>query len=204
MHKDIRRTFGRASRFAVAVAAVATMAGCTTAQKTGESASYLILDALAASGANPTDFGGVLSSDVRTKGGILADNAQATFTLGLKDPGGVGTPTVPSPANFITITRYRVKFVRSDGRNVEGVDVPYAFDGAVTATVGGTQITAGLNLVRVQAKLEAPLLALAGQGGAIVISTIAEVTFYGHDQAGREVSVTGFIGVNFADWADPD
>jgi hypothetical protein len=31
--------------------------------------------------------------------------------------------------------------------------------------------------------------------------TIARVTFYGHDQTGREVSVTGNIEVDFSDWA---
>jgi hypothetical protein len=36
-----------------------------------------------------------------------------------------------------------------------------------------------------------------------VISTIADVTFYGKDETGTDVSVTGSISVNFADWADP-
>ena len=35
-----------------------------------------------------------------------------------------------------------------------------------------------------------------------VISTIAEVTFYGHDQNGRAVSVTGRLDVDFSDWGD--
>ena len=30
------------------------------------------------------------------------------------------------------------------------------------------------------------------------------MTFYGHDQTGREVAVTGTIGVNFANWGDPE
>ena len=64
-------------------------------------------------------------------------------------------------------------------------------------------MTAGFTLVRVQAKQEAPLKALVGNGGAIAISTIAEVTFYGTDQAGRPVSVTGQISVDFNDWGDP-
>ena len=59
-------------------------------------------------------------------------------------------------------------------------------------------------LVPVQRKLEAPLLALRNQGGAIAIMTIANVTFYGFDQAGNAVAVTGLISVNFADWADED
>jgi hypothetical protein len=42
-----------------------------------------------------------------------------------------------------------------------------------------------------------------GQGGAFAISTIADVTFYGTDQTGNDVSVTGSISVNFADWGDP-
>jgi hypothetical protein len=95
--------------------------------------------------------------------------------------------------------------VRADGRNTPGVDVPYPFDGAATVTVPPDG-TAELNftLVRIQAKLEAPLAALQGMGGAIAISTIANVTFYGRDQVGNEISATGSIGVTFADWADPD
>ena len=34
--------------------------------------------------------------------------------------------------------------------------------------------------------------------------TIASVTFYGYDQAGNAVAVTGLISVNFADWADEE
>jgi hypothetical protein len=83
------------------------------------------------------------------------------------------------------------------------VDVPYGFDGAMTVTVKDTEAVANFNLVRVQSKQEAPLQALTGGGGANAISTIAEITFYGKDQAGRDVSVTGRIGVNFADWGDP-
>jgi hypothetical protein len=70
----------------------------------------------------------------------------------------------------------------------------------VTNTVQGTS-TFSFTLVRIQAKQEAPLQALAGGGSSIAISTIARVTFYGHDQTGREVSVTGNIEVDFADWA---
>jgi len=73
----------------------------------------------------------------------------------------------------------------------------------MTVTVTDTSATGNFNLVRVQAKQEAPLQALSGGGGANAISTIAEITFYGTDQAGRAVSVTGRMGVNFADWGDP-
>jgi hypothetical protein len=41
---------------------------------------------------------------------------------------------------------------------------------------------------------------LAGNGGAIVISTLAKVDFYGKDVAGRAISVTGYLNVNFGDF----
>jgi hypothetical protein len=55
-------------------------------------------------------------------------------------------------------------------------------------------------LVRVQAKEEAPLRAL--RNGGAPITTVAEVTFYGHDQNGRDVTVSGRIEVSFANWGD--
>ena len=60
----------------------------------------------------------------------------------------------------------------------------------------------GFTLVRHQAKVEAPLGALASN--FLIVSTIAEVTFYGHDQTGRAVSVMGKISVHFANFADPE
>ena len=58
--------------------------------------------------------------------------------------------------------RYHVTFIRSDGRNNPGVDVPYAFDGGFTTTVGGDEPTARSRIVRNIAKQEAPLRALDG------------------------------------------
>jgi hypothetical protein len=83
------------------------------------------------------------------------------------------------------------------------VDVPYGFDGAATGTFDANGATLSFVIVRAQAKLEAPLKALRGGGGDIVISTIAEITFYGRDQNGNDTSVTGMMSVNFADWGDP-
>jgi hypothetical protein len=193
------RTILRAVAFGLCVLLCGS---CGTVVREGRGASYLIIDLLsAASGATPGTFGNVLQSDVITKGSIYEDNGQVTFRIALKD---IGTPSGPTTNNEITITSYRVTFTRADGRNTPGVDVPYAFDGGMTGTVRiGTQLSLNFVLVRAQAKLEAPLAALGGMGGAVIISTIAEVTFYGHDQAGNQVSVTGTISVNFADWADP-
>jgi hypothetical protein len=187
-------------------------ASCGTAVRQGRGSSYLIIDRLqAASGAKPDAFADVLQSDVvtnitATSGAVqptvFEDLGHVTVRMAMKDVTLVSTG--PTTNNEITITRYHVGFVRSDGRNGQGVDVPYAFDGAATATVNvdGTA-TMSFVIVRAQAKKEAPLAALVGGGGGIVISTLAQVTLYGHDQAGNEVSVTGSISVNFADWGDP-
>jgi hypothetical protein len=69
----------------------------------------------------------------------------------------------------------------------------------VTVPIEGTA-TAAFQLVRVTAKDEAPLRALARS--AEVIHTLADVTFYGKDVSGNDVSVTGTIGITFADFAN--
>ena len=191
-----------ASVFALAFAA----ASCGTLTRQGTSSSYLVITSLQGSPGLTNKFGNVLQSDVLNvdpqtrQQSIAPDMGQVTLALALKDPGSSNNPNTPTPNNYVTVTQYHVEYVRSDGRNVQGVDVPYAFDGAVTATVQNTA-SVGFTLVRIQAKQEAPLQALAGGGSSIAISTIARVTFYGHDQTGREVSVTGNIEVDFADWA---
>lgn len=197
----------RASFAAVAIAATVTLTGCTKQQREGQSAAYLIIDSLqAARGNEPDEESGVLDSDVVTIVGgsptVFGDLGKIRMRLALKDPGQPANPAVPTSTNYITVTRYHVKYVRTDGRNTQGVDVPYEFDGGATATVTESGADLEITLVRVQSKLEAPLRALGGLGGQVALTTIAEVTFYGKDQAGREVSVKGLITVNFADFAD--
>jgi hypothetical protein len=213
----MRREGMRTMAAVLVTAAALGAAGCGDVARTGKSPAYLIITALeGASGAEPNRFTSTVSSDVvtvvnRDVNGqqtpvptVFGDPGRATFRIELKDPGTVDAPTTPSTLNQVTLSRYRVRYIRSDGRNTQGVDVPYGFDGAATVTVpGGSNVTVGFDLVRVQAKEEPPLRNLAFNGGAQVISTIAEITFYGQDQAGNEVSVTGTMSVNFADFGDP-
>jgi len=190
---------------AVGLSALA-LSGCASElTRTGSSSAYVIIDSLlGASGAEPGTFGSPLLSDVRTGGGTFNDLARATMRVGLKNPGTAVNPTAPSPNQSITLNRYRVTYRRSDGRNTQGVDVPYAFDGAITVTVPANGIvTFGFEVVRNQAKWESPLSNLQGLGGAFLISTLAEIEFYGRDQVGNEVIATGTLQVNFADFADP-
>jgi hypothetical protein len=190
-------------RVAAALLAVSlvVLPGCTAKQLEGQSSSYLIIESiLAARGDTPDEDAGVLDSDVSTNGTIFADIANISLNLGMKDPGSNQNPSTPTSANFITVSRYHVKYIRSDGRNVQGVDVPFEFDGGSTVTVVGSGTELQITLVRVQAKLESPLKSLVNQGGQVAITTTAEITLYGKDQAGRDVSVKGTITVNFADF----
>jgi hypothetical protein len=203
-------------RAGVAALGLLTGASCTNSLVTeGRSGTFVVIEQfLAASGADPNTFTNTLQSDVVTNvevtvGGqtslrptIFEDPGRVIARLGFKDPGTPSNPTTPTSSNYITIDRYRVVYVRSDGRNTPGVDVPYSFDGAATFSILDIG-SATFTLVRAQAKLEPPLLALRNGGGAVAISTIAEATFYGHDQTGAEVQTLARIGVNFADWGDP-
>jgi hypothetical protein len=184
--------------------ALAAISACGQMNSTGRASSYLLIDLLqAASGAKPDTFSTTLQSDVLTKGSIYEDPGKVTLRIALKDPGTAASPNAPTTTNWVTVTRSHVSFRRSDGRNTQGVDVPYAFDGAATGTFDSAGGSLVFVLVRAQAKLESPLAELRGSGGDIIISTLADVTFYGQDQNGNQVAVTGTISVNFADWADP-
>jgi hypothetical protein len=196
-------------RFAAALllaASTLSSMSCGDVVRQGTGGSFLIVSTIeAAPGAEPTEFGNTLLSDVLTvvddSPTFFNDVGRVTFRLGLKDPGAATSPTTPSQNDAITLTRYQVRFIRADGRNTPGVDVPYGFDGAFTLTVSGGDASAGFTIVRNVSKMEAPLAALRFNG--VIISTIAEVTFYGADQTGHEVSATARISIDFGNFGDP-
>ena len=197
------------------VALLAATTSCGDVVRQGRSPVYLVIASLqAAQGNHNTQFFGSLTSDVITLvtspapctttspcPTVFGDVGQATLRLSPKDIGTTVNPTTPTANNDVTIDRYHVSYRRADGRNTPGVDVPYGFDGAATGTVtGGTALTLGFTLVRNAAKIESPLVQLITS--PTTISAIADVTFYGHDQVGNEVSVTGSIDVAFGNFGD--
>jgi hypothetical protein len=212
-----KAVWGAAVTMGVTLAAF-SLAGCGDQVMENEASSYLIVDSMqAASGAEPDAFGTILESDVITMVSctdpttgeegfcptVFSDAGKVGLRLVMKDPGTAGSPTTPTPNNFITITRYRVEFTRSDGRNTPGVDVPYPFDAQMTVTIGRDTVDAGFLLIRHTMKMEAPLLAIANGGGLGMITTNAKVTFFGHDQTGREVNTVAQMTVIFGNFGDP-
>lgn len=210
--------YSRAVALALIGACAVIATSCGEVARTGRSPAFLVIDRLeGARGPGFDNFTTTLTSDVQVLvvqqvngqtvriPTVYNDIGRATMRLGLKNPGLPAQPLGPSALNEITITRYRVTFKRTDGRNTPGVDVPHGFDGAVTVTVREEQaVQIPFDLVRHQMKFEPPLRNLVGGGSAFLISTIAEVTFWGRDQAGNDVTVTGNISVNFGDFGDDD
>jgi hypothetical protein len=198
--------------FAVAVA-VMLSSGCGNLASKGRSPSQLIVISIQTArgtGTVPAAAGftsGPLLSDVPNvvnNETVFDDFGLVTLSAILKDLGAAGAPSAPTGINRLTITSYRVEYRRSDGRNTPGVDVPLAFTSALTmsviTTADGFATSQGVfELVRHDAKLEPPLAALGG--GDRVISMVADVTFFGHDQAGNNVSATGSVQINFANFA---
>lgn len=198
-------------RLALCVAVTAISAACGgELLRTGRAPVYLIIENMTATAGGGGQESAFLLSDVqvlvdRDIGGVTVqvpttfnDVATATIRVDRK------AQDVPAaPINAVTLTRYRVSFRRTDGRATPGTDVPYGFDGGLGVTIpaDGTA-PVSFEIIRHQAKLEPPLRNLINLGGQGFISTIAEVTFFGHDQNGNEVSVTGRIDVQFGDFGD--
>jgi hypothetical protein len=173
-------------------------ASCGDVARAGRAPVFLVINLLAGSAGET-----VVKSDVLTSGSIVNDTGEVTLSLAQKDviaANSVG----PSSNNQVTINRYHVSYRRADGRNVPGVDVPYAFDGAATGTVPiSGRLTLGFELVRHVAKAESPLVQLANSAvRTTIITTIADVTFYGQDLVGNEIQATGSIQVDFGNFAD--
>jgi hypothetical protein len=108
--------------------------------------------------------------------------------------------TIVQNAGDIFLKRYEVRYTRTDGRAVEGVDVPYRVSGLLSAVVvNDGNGTVSLEVVRRQAKLEPPLSQI---DGAQIVTMFAEVTLFGENTVGNGVSARGQLQVNFLNVVD--
>jgi hypothetical protein len=200
------------SKIVLIAAVVAVSVSCGDVVRQGRAPSMLVINQLTGAsggGRGANTFSGTLFSDVQVLvttpapctpekacPAVFSDSGQASVSLVMKD-----AAIAPTSNNQVTINRYHIEYVRADGRNTPGVDVPFPFDGAVTGTVSGnTAATFTFEIVRHVAKQESPLVQLIQNPQ--IISTIAHVTFYGRDAVGNEISVTGSIGIEFGNFGD--
>jgi hypothetical protein len=172
---------------AVGAALALAMAGCSAAYVEDSQATVLLL-------VSSINAGATVASDVRGEGGVITNcPVEAKMVVVAKNPNNPG-----STVENVILQRYDVSFQRSDGRGVEGLDVPYRFSGAMTETVAvGGEATVSIDLVRQQAKLEPPLSNITGLQ---IVEMTATVTFYGATVSRSTVSATASAGIRFADY----
>ncbi len=175
---------------------------CNVLENKTRSGSTLILDSILDNNAEKT----VIDSDVCI---YNEDTDSCTVKEDLASATVRNVPLNPDAETSyygdVIIKKYRVSFTRHDGKNKEGVDVPYTFveDINVSVKING-QTTFSFVIVPVRAKIEPPLIRLVGGGNESVIQTTAHVTFYAEDMAGHQMEIEGNIDVYFADWADEE
>lgn len=186
-------------RLSLIAIGVLGLAGCTASHATQDN-SPVILRIVSINGSNP------LISDVSDEGVVTADIVTVTVANRSKNP-NVLTPQVDLA---VFMERYEVVYTRSDGRNVPGVDVPFAISGPLNGVVdvadSGDTLDLPVEVVRIQQKLEPPLRNLRGAqqdtlgGTAIALTVIAQVTVYGATTVGQVVSDSAQLQIDFADF----
>ena len=187
----------------VALAMAACSRACNGVENDSTSGTMLQIVSLTGNDLQGAAGSTTVFSDVVTNGSIFNDNGVADIMALPLDP--MLEATQLTPYMDVLIDQIDVEFRRTDGRNVEGVDVPYRFTQPMSILVPiNSNMQIPFVLIRHVAKLEAPLLALNGtlnQGK--VLQLVAVVTIHGKDQGGHRVApVTGYINVwcsNFAD-----
>jgi len=184
---------------------VLLLASCVAKENDSTSSSFLVINSLTGTDLQGNEGSTTVFSDVDIAGSIINDNAVASISALTYNP------TEDSVENDITyymniiVDQIDVEFKRTDGRNVEGVDVPYRFTQPMNWLVQVDAVEEiPFVLIRHVAKLEAPLLALRevpSQG--FVLQLVAMVTVHGKDLGGHRVApVSGYVSVwcsNFAD-----
>lgn len=145
--------------------------------------------------------GNPLESDVRLGGGVCPDFVPLRLENHSKNP-KVGTTT--GFRGDMVVERYEVHYFRSDGRNTEGVDVPYSISGNVAQEIQAeSDETLSLEVVRRQAKVEPPLASLVDVGGGTIVTMFAQITLQARMTTGEATNpVTARLQIDFADFAD--
>ncbi len=181
------------------------LAACNPIENKTQSASLLVVESIMGTDIDgiDTDFlqsAVVLTDSVTGAQSWRADSVNVTLSASMLDPDPLfGT----SQYNDIQVTRYVVTYIRSDGKNIQGLDVPYSFEGGLSVLVRiGQLANVRFVIVREVAKQEAPRLSLYHAYQGDVLNVTARVDFYGHDLANKNVKATGFLPVYFANYAD--
>ena len=182
--------------------AVLMLSSCNPLEDDSKSSSFIIVESVTGTDLSGNTSSFLQSDVILTNSIVVADVATATLRAGLLDPAPI---LDPSQYNDIILDRSIVSYSRVDGKNRQGVDVPYSFEGALTKILKiGTSVTLSFVVVREVAKLESPLIDLAQNRAEGVIEATAKIEFYGHDLVNNKVTATGYLTIFFANYADSE
>jgi hypothetical protein len=178
------------------------LSACNPLEDDSKSSSFIIVESITGTDLEGKTASFLQSDVVLANSTVVADVATATFRAGLLDPAPI---LDPSQYNDIILDRYIVSYSRVDGKNRQGVDVPYSFEGSLTQLLKiGNSVTFSFVVVREVAKLEAPLFDLVQNRAEGVIEATAKIEFYGHDMVNNKVTATGYLTIFFANYADSE
>jgi hypothetical protein len=175
---------------------------CNSIENETQSASVLIIESILGTDLEGNDANylesDVLYVDADGNSSVYNDAAILTVTARLLDPLSV---TGPSYLNAVTLEHYVVSYPRSDGRNTQGVDVPYTFEGKLTSTISiDSTKDVAVTIVRIAGKIEPPLVNLAEGRDEAVITALAKIEVYGRDMVGKVVKASGYLTIHFANF----
>lgn len=187
----------RAAKISAVVALGALAMGACTPEWAQNGNSDVVLLMTAINDGQPLDSDVVIST-----GGVCPDIVPLRLENHFKNPGVTNTGF----RHDFTVERYEIHYYRSDGRGVEGVDVPFSITGNLAQEViEENAATLNLEVVRRQAKLEPPLLNLVTGGGAIIVTMFADITLHARTTTGNITnSVSARLQIDFANFGDDD
>lgn len=192
-------------KFLVLIIAVLVLSSCVAKEDDTTSASFLVINSLTGNDLEGNAGSTTVFSDVDMGGSIVNDNGVALVSTLTYNPLEDSEEHDITYYMNVIVDQIDVEFMRTDGRNVEGVDVPYRFTQPINMIVPvDEEVEIPFIIIRHVAKLEAPLFALreiTSQG--VVLQLVAKVTLHGKDLGGHRVApVSGYLSVwcsNFAD-----
>jgi hypothetical protein len=152
------------------------MTACNSCTADGTSATMLVIASLTGNDLEGNEGSTTVFSDVITNGGIINDNGVAEIKALPLDP----LLEITTQYMDVLVDQIDVEFRRTDGRNVEGVDVPYHFHQPMSMLVTTlVPVKIPFVLIRHAAKMEAPLLALREvPSREFVLQLVALVTMH--------------------------
>lgn len=187
----------------VLVIAAIMLGSCLARENDSTSGSFLVIGNLTGNDQSGKAGSQTAYCDVITNGSIFNDLGVATVYAQIFNP--VEGENY-SYYNGVIVDQIDVEYKRTDGRNVEGVDVPYHFSQPINVLVEiGDQIEIPFVLVRHVAKLEPPLISLREFNEEVVLQLVAKITLHGKDISGHRVApVSANITVWCANFADSE